>query len=68
MDTKTTLLPERLVAAKFNVHVRTISRWDADPDLGFPPATVIRKRKYRDAAALDEWARANRTPTAADAA
>ena len=52
------LLPERLVAERYSVHVRTIDRWGRDPSLGFPPAVIIRKRRYRDAAALDAWDRA----------
>jgi hypothetical protein len=54
---KRTLIPETLVAARYGRHVGTLRRWDEDPELGFPPAIIIRKRKYRDAEALDAWER-----------
>jgi hypothetical protein len=50
------LLPDPQVARdRYKVNPRTIVRWDADPDLKFPPPTVINNRKYRDVAALDAW-------------
>jgi hypothetical protein len=50
------LLPDPQVARdRYRVNPRTIVRWDADPDLKFPPPTVINNRKYRDVAALDAW-------------
>jgi hypothetical protein len=61
------LLPERLVAERYSVHVRTVDRWGKDPSLGFPPVIIIRKRRYRDAAALDAWDRAHNTATEATA-
>ncbi len=33
----------------------TLRRWSDDPDLNFPPAILIRGRKYRDEAALLTW-------------
>jgi hypothetical protein len=52
------LLPDPQVARdRYKVNPRTIVRWDADPDLKFPPPIVINNRKYRDVAALDEWDR-----------
>jgi len=54
-----TYIPDRLVAERYNVCVRTLVRWSAQPDLGFPPAILINKRHYREAAALDAWERRN---------
>jgi hypothetical protein len=59
-DHARTLLPERAVAEKYGVCVRTIMRWGDDPSLGFPPVVIIRKRRYRDLAALEAWDAAHR--------
>jgi hypothetical protein len=53
------LLPDRKVAERYDVAVRTLERWDAIPDLGFPPPVYIRRRRYRVIAKLDEWDRRN---------
>jgi hypothetical protein len=60
-----TLLPQSHVARRYNVHTRTVLRWSKDPELGFPPVTVIRKRRYYDLAALDAWDEANQRSEAA---
>jgi hypothetical protein len=52
------LLRERHVAEGYGVCVRTINRWGKDPAVGFPPVIIIRKRRYRDIAALDAGDRA----------
>jgi hypothetical protein len=59
------LIPDRLVAERYDVCVRTLERWDATPDLGFPPPIRIRRRRFREAAALDAWDRANARRVAA---
>jgi hypothetical protein len=51
-------LPTRQVCARYGVCDRTIARWERDPDLKFPQATVINGRKYYDEDALTEWDRA----------
>jgi hypothetical protein len=56
-----TLVPERAVAEKYGVCVRTIMRWGEDPSLGFPPVVIIRRRRYRDLAALEAWDAAHRS-------
>ena len=53
------LLPDRLVAQRYDVVVRTLERWDTVPGLGFPPPVYIRRRRYRSVEALDQWDRAN---------
>jgi hypothetical protein len=54
-ESKPGLLPERLVAARYDVTTRTLARWDTAPDLGFPPPVYINRRRYREIAALDAW-------------
>jgi hypothetical protein len=49
------LLPDRLVAQRYNVHVRTLVRWDQTPSLEFPPPIRIRGRRYRSAQELAAW-------------
>jgi hypothetical protein len=51
------LIPDAKVAQRYGVVLRTLARWDANPSLGFPAATVINKRKYRDSGQLDEFDR-----------
>jgi hypothetical protein len=51
------LVPDRQVAERYGVHPKTISRWDANPDLGFPPPVVINNRFYRRLSALMVWER-----------
>jgi hypothetical protein len=53
------LLPDRLVAERYDVSVRTLERWDENLDLGFPPPVYILRRRYRDISKLDAWDRAN---------
>ena len=51
------LLPDPLVAKRYNVSTRTIPRWDANPALGFPAPTFINGRKYRRVRELEAWER-----------
>ncbi len=53
------LLSDRQVAIRYDVDPRTIQRWSVIPDLGFPPAIYIRRRKYREVAKLDAWDQLN---------
>jgi hypothetical protein len=50
-----TLIPDRIVCAEFGIVSMTLWRWDHDPDLGFPPAVYIRKRKFRSRRLLDAF-------------
>jgi hypothetical protein len=52
-------LPRRKTSERYGVSVRTIERWELDPDLNFPAATVINGRKYDDEEKLIDWDRAN---------
>jgi hypothetical protein len=53
------LLPDRLVAERYDCTVRTLERWDEDPELGFPPPIYVRRRKFRELSKLEAWERAN---------
>jgi predicted DNA-binding transcriptional regulator AlpA len=39
------------------VSAMTLWRWKNNPDLGFPPATVINNIERNDLDAVDEWMR-----------
>jgi hypothetical protein len=56
MDTR---LPTRLVSARYNISDRTVARWERDPNLNFPKALIINKRKYFAEDELTAWDRAN---------
>jgi hypothetical protein len=52
------LIPDSVVARhRYGVSLRTLPRWDARPELGFPVPVYINGRKYRDEAALDRFDR-----------
>jgi hypothetical protein len=52
------LIPDAEVArGRYKVHPITLSRWDADPDLGFPAAIEINGRRYRRRRELVAWER-----------
>jgi hypothetical protein len=53
------LLPDRLVAERYDCTVRTLERWDEKPELGFPPPVYVRRRKFRELGKLEAWERAN---------
>jgi hypothetical protein len=53
------LLPDRLVAERYDCTVRTLERWDQKPELGFPPPVYVRRRKFRELSKLEVWERAN---------
>jgi hypothetical protein len=49
------LIPDPQVADDFGVCLKTLGRWDQTPELGFPPPIYVRKRKYRDEGALEDF-------------
>jgi hypothetical protein len=49
------LVPDPKVAKEFGISAMGIWRWERDPDLGFPPAIVIRKRKFRSRRQLEAF-------------
>jgi len=46
-DSRSGLAPDSMIARHFNIHVKSLARWDRRPELGFPPAVKINGRKYR---------------------
>jgi predicted DNA-binding transcriptional regulator AlpA len=48
-------LPSRIVCERLGISDRTLDRWIAVPELGFPPPKYVRKRRYWDEAALEAW-------------
>jgi hypothetical protein len=57
------LLPDPAVARRYQVSTRTLPRWDARPQLGFPAPIVINKRKYRRRSELEAFERARASAT-----
>jgi hypothetical protein len=54
----TDLLPDPVVARqRYKVDPRTLYRWDNQPELNFPKAIVINRRKYRRIHELETWER-----------
>jgi hypothetical protein len=54
----TDLMPDPVVARqRYRVDPRTLYRWDRQPELNFPKAVVINRRKYRRVAELESWER-----------
>ena len=53
------LLPDKQVAQRYGVSVRSLERWDKISDLNFPRPIYIRRRRYRNIAKLDAWDRDN---------
>jgi predicted DNA-binding transcriptional regulator AlpA len=51
------LLPTRQVASRYGVTIRSVDRWSADPELGFPAPVKINTRNYFDEAEFDEFDR-----------
>jgi hypothetical protein len=52
------LIPDAVVAReRYRIHPITLSRWDRQPELGFPPPVVINKRRYRRRRQLEEFER-----------
>jgi DNA-binding transcriptional MerR regulator len=57
-------IPDREVAERYGVVARTLRRWEENPELGFPKALLINRRKYRDEDELIAWERARATQAA----
>ena len=46
------------IAERIGVSTRTLLRWD-EAGLGLPPVVYLRGRRYRSAAGIEKWERAN---------
>ena len=55
MSKPTKFLPDSKVRKRYGVCSMSIRRWERDLELGFPRAIVIRRRKFRAEAELDEF-------------
>jgi predicted DNA-binding transcriptional regulator AlpA len=53
--TPTNHLTAAQLAARYKVCRRTIGRWAAQPDLGFPQPLVINRRRYWREDAIEAW-------------
>jgi hypothetical protein len=52
------LVPDPQVARKdFNRHPRTLKRWEAKPELNFPPRIMINGMPYRRRGDIEEFKR-----------
>jgi predicted DNA-binding transcriptional regulator AlpA len=49
------LLPRREVAKRYGVTVRTVQRWEADPELEFPKPAHINGRSYFPERELEDF-------------
>jgi hypothetical protein len=49
------LVPDPVFAEELGIHLRTLDRWDRDPDVGTPRAVKIRNRKYRWRSEIDHF-------------
>ena len=56
-DSRSGLLPDPAVAARYQVTSRTTDRWDRQPGLNFPRPIRINHRKYRRLSELESWER-----------
>jgi hypothetical protein len=43
------------LARYLNVSAMTVHRWKRDPELNFPPPSVVNKIEYTDLNLVDEW-------------
>lgn len=49
------LIPKPNFARELGVSSRTLSRWLADTEIGFPRPIIIRNRNYFERAAVELW-------------
>jgi hypothetical protein len=45
------------IAERFDVSDKTIARWERNPELGFPRATLINKRRFFRLDEVEAWER-----------
>jgi predicted DNA-binding transcriptional regulator AlpA len=56
-STREVMLPARQVWTRYGVSDRTIDRWLARADLGFPKPVEINRRRYWKLADIEAWER-----------
>jgi hypothetical protein len=57
MNQITNYQPRRKTAERYGVHVRSIERWEQNPEMNFPKPLVVNGRKYDNVPALEAWER-----------
>ena len=67
-DLARTYLPGPQTARRYGVSDRTISRWEADPKLGFPQPMIVNGRKFHPLDALEAWELSRAAPSQQKAA
>ena len=53
----TSYQPRKKTAERYGVHVRSIERWERNPEMNFPEPLVVNGRKYDNVPALEAWER-----------
>ncbi len=61
------LIPDSKLRKLLGKSPRTIGRWDANPELGFPKPVTLNGRKHRRVAEVEAWLNARRLPPLAGA-
>ncbi len=56
------LIPDSKLRKLLGKSHRTIGRWDANPELGFPKPVIINQRKHRRAIEIEAWLNARGLP------
>ena len=49
------LVTRSTVAQEFDVHKRTVDRWEDDPALGFPKSVLIKGQRFFQREEIDAW-------------
>lgn len=60
------LIPDSKLRRLLNKSARTIGRWDANPELGFPKPVIINGRKHRRASEVTAWLSAREVASLGD--
>ena len=58
-----TYLPGPQTARRYGVSNRTISRWEQDPNLGFPPPMIVNGHKFHPLDDLEAWEKSRAAPS-----
>ena len=48
-------IKRKKTAERYDVCVRTVERWEANPELDFPKSILLNGRRYDDIERLDDW-------------
>jgi len=49
------LAPDRIIAGYLGIHPKSLPRWDARPELGFPKPIFLSGRKFRRWGEVKDW-------------